>query len=495
MSVVITKPLSVQTAERSALDGDLVRSLAWTGGMKWVSQILNWAATVIVARMLVPEDYGLVGMASVYLALVALVNEFGLSAAVVTRRHLTHNQIAQINSLSLLLGLAALIISVAAAFPASSYFNAPELGWVIVVMSSSFVTSALATVPYSLLQRDLQFKLLALIEGFQAFAQAAGMVAFAFLGLRYWTLVCGSLLSGVVFTGMLLWSRPHSFAWPRPASIKDALTFSWHVLVARLCWFAQSNGDRLIAGRILGKAALGAYAVGWTLASLPIEKITGLMSRVTPAFFSAVQTDFAAIRRYLLTLTEGLAFLTLPAGCGLALVAEELVAVALGENWGMAVRPLQILAILTGIRAIDPLLSQILYVVGESRFVMRLGLAAGPFLVLSFYFGSRWGIVGIAAAWLAFYPFLVLPLYWKVFKTISLSPSAYLSVLWPAFNGTLVMAAAVLLLKLTIPSSWPMWLLLGTEVATAAVVYFLTVFTFHGERVRRFYRFLRTVRG
>jgi O-antigen/teichoic acid export membrane protein len=483
------------SSEQSRLDGIFVRSLAWTGSVKWLSQILSWASTLVVARFLTPEDYGLVGMASVYLALVALVNELGLSAAVVTKHELTENQIAQINSLCVFLGVAGFAISCMAAIPISSFFKTPQLFWVVVAMSFSFVVLAFQTVPYSLLQRDLQFKSLALMEGVQVLAQALSMVTLALLGFRYWTLVFGSLLGTALFTGMVLLTRSHSFAWPQPRSIKDALTFSWHILVTRLCWFVQSNSDRLVAGRILGKSALGAYAVGWTLASLPIEKVTGLVCRVTPAFFSAIQKDLAAIRRYLLMLTEGLALLTLPAGWGLALVAEEFVLLALGENWRAAIRPMQILAILNGIRAIDPLLSQILIVVGESQFVMRLSLVVAVTLPTSIYFGSRWGITGIAAAWVATYSLLAIPMYWRVFKRIELPASKYLGVFWPALSGTLVMTSSVLVVKFVIPPACPLWLCLGVEILLGGGAYVLAVVTLHRNRLRSLYQILCTVRS
>jgi teichuronic acid exporter len=484
-----------QIGEQRILDGKLVLSVAWTAGTKWLGQVVGWASTIVVVRLLSPEDYGLVGMASVFLGLVALINDFGLGAAIVTKHELTENQIAQINSLCVLLGFAGFAVSCVAAFSLSSFFKAPQLFWVVVAMSFSFVLSAFQTVPYSLLQRDLHFKSLALMEGVQVIAHAFVMSTLALAGFRYWTLVLGSLFSTTLFSVMVLLSRPHSFAWPRPHSIKDALRFGWHILVGRLCWYTQSNSDRLAAGRILGTSALGAYTVSWTLASLPIEKVTGLVMRVTPAFFSSIQKDLAAMRRYLLMLTEGLALLSLPAGAGLALVANEFVVVALGENWRAAVQPLQILAILTGIRAIDPLLSQILYVVGESRFVMRLGLFAGPVLILTSYFGSRWGTVGIAGGWIAVYPFLIIPMYWRVFKKIELPASAYLGVLRPALSGTLVMMSLVLLLRVFIPPSWPRGLSLAIEILVGGTAYVLMMVTFHRHRLRTLYRFLCAVRA
>src|SRR2546425_748243 len=112
-AVVVSTP----AADRAVLDRSLVRGLAYTGAARWLAQLLAWASTLVVARLLAPEDYGLVGMAALYIGLVALVNEFGLGIAIITRRELTDDQLAQLNTLSVAIGLTALAISWAAAIP------------------------------------------------------------------------------------------------------------------------------------------------------------------------------------------------------------------------------------------------------------------------------------------------------------------------------------------------------------------------------------------
>src|SRR2546427_10132771 len=297
---------SAVVADLHELDRSLLHGIAWTSGAKWVGQLVAWASTLIVARLLTPEDYGLVGMASIYLGLVTLVSEFGLGTTVITLRDLREEQVAQLNGLSLLVGVGSFALSGAAAIPLGRLFHAPQLPAVVVAMSAAFVITAFKTVPFSLLQRDMRFRALALLDAGRAVLLAVSMIAFALLGLRYWTLVIGGLLSSVLSTGATLVLRSHPLAWPRWHSLRHAMTFSGHILVGRLSWYTYSNADFLVAGRLLGKAALGLYEVGWNVANIPIEKITSLVGQVTPAVFSAVQTDHATLRRYLLSITEGL---------------------------------------------------------------------------------------------------------------------------------------------------------------------------------------------
>jgi PST family polysaccharide transporter len=480
-----------------------VHGIAWTGAAKWAGQLVAWGSTLIVARLLTPEDYGLVGMGSIYLGLITLVSEFGLGTTLMTLRDLGEEQVAQLNGLSLLVGVGSFALSGAAAIPLGRLFRAPELPAVVVVMSAAFVITAFKTVPFSLLQREMRFRALALVETGRAVLLAVTMIAFALLGLRYWTLVIGVLLSCVFSTGATLALRRHRFAWPRHQSLTHAMSFSRHVLVARLCWYTYSNADFLVAGRILGKAALGLYEFGWNLANIPIEKITSLVGQVTPAVFSAVQNDPAALRRYLLRITEGLALITFPASVGMALVAPDFVLLALGAKWQAAIVPLQLLAVSTGFRAVTPLLPQVLSVVGQSRRNMRYVVLWMRYQVLwalvlptGFYvLGSQWGTAGLALVWVCVFPLLALPAYRRTLQAINLSGRAYLLVLWPATSASFLMGASVLAVRLAVGEHAAPGLRFGSQVVAGASVYVLTCMMLHRERMASFSRMLRALRA
>src|SRR5262249_17517307 len=140
----------------------------------------------------------------------------------------------------------------------------------------------------------------------------------------------------------------HPVAWPRPfTTVRDAVHLGWHVVVARVAWYAYSNADFVVVGRMLGPDALGAYTVAWIIASIPVDRLTALVTQVAPPVLSAVQDDPAAVRRYVLSLVRGIAFVTFPAAAGLALVADEFSAVALGAQWQASSIPLRLLALST----------------------------------------------------------------------------------------------------------------------------------------------------
>jgi len=483
------------TATPAGLDRSLFSGLAWTGGMKWVTQVLAWASTLIVARLLSPADYGIISMASAYLGLITIATEFGIGTAIVTLRQLSQDQLAQLNTMSVALGVAGFAASIAAAVPLGWFYRAPQLPAVVIILSLTFVISAFKSVPSSLLQRELRFRLLSLIDGVRALVLSVTTVLFALAGLQYWTLVLGAILSTTIQAALTLAVRPCSFRFPRWESLRHAITISGHLLVNRMCWYIYSNADFVIAGRFLGQNELGAYSVGWTLASTPLQQTTSLVGTVTSAFLSAVQTEYATVRRYLLNLTEGLALITFPLTIGLALVANDFVLLALGAKWQAVVPPLRLLALYASVRSITPLLPHVLNVTGETRFGMELSLVCVVLYPTAFYVGSHWGTIGIAAAWMLVDPIVNLPVYRRVFQKLQLSTVEYLKALRPAIAGSLLMTLGVLLVKLFLTPTWPLALRFATQVFSGAAVYLGTLMIFHGERVRALYARLKQARG
>lgn len=477
--------------DSNSLDRVLVRGLAWTGAVKWFSQLLSWVSTIVVARLLNPEDYGIVAMAGVFVGFIGLLNEFGLGAAVVALPHLTEEQIARIHSLASLSGMVGFLLTCLAAIPAGQIYGASDIPFVIMVMGVGFAFLALRSVPSALLEKALRFKVLALLEGGQAILGALVTVGLAWLGAGYWALVVGGVAGHVAITTVILSQYPVRYSWPSFDSLREALRFSSHVLVGRISWYVASNADVFIAGRILGQGIVGAYSFAGTLANLPLDKITALLSRVMPGFYSSVQTDPSALRRYLLLLTEGLALLTFPIGVGMALVAYAFVPFVLGEKWIGVVLPLQVLSCWAVVRSLFSLIPPILFVTGGSRLSMLSGLFCMVMYPLGFWVGSGWGAVGIALAWVAVQPVSWIAPYRHVLVAVQLSFREHLSVLWPATTSTVIMVGAVYLIRQVIPLDGSLLLQLLCEAAAGALVYCAVIVVFHYARLSRLLAFVR----
>lgn len=466
-------------------------AIAWTAAGKWATQLISWASVLVVLRLLTPSDFGLVGLATTYLGFIALISEFGIGAAVVIVRDLTESQIAQLHTVSVLLGAAGTLVSFACAVPIAQFFRSPDLALVIAVAGISFTVVGFRSVPYALLQRDQHFKRLSFQEVWQALAQVTSTILLILLGAGYWALVVSGIVGSIVGTALPLWHRRVSLAVPVFGSIRSSIVFSWRTLVTRISWYLYSNSDFVVAGRVLGTAALGSYTVAWTLANLPGEKIVTLIMRVTPSFFSAAQNDLPGLRRYLAVLTECIALVIFPILLGLALVATDLIPLLVGNKWDDAIPVIRLLAIYTLLRSVVTLLPQILHVVGENRFCMWWSLSSLVLLPPAFLLGSRWGTTGIALVWVLVYPVYTIPLYRRTLKSIDMPFASYLKVVRPAFFSSVAMIAVVYCVDAIFLQTLPVTLKLFTEVTLGALAYAATLQFVFGNQVRPYLMFLR----
>lgn len=439
-----------ETTERHRLDRSLASGLAWTGLAKWGAQLLSWASTLIVARLLTPTDYGIMGMATVYLGLVQLVSEFGLGAALIQRQDLDKLQVARLGGLAILIGFFLFAVSAGLAPAIAAFFGEQRVRPVVLALAAMFVVTAFQVVPSSLLARDLAFRRLAFIEGIESITQIAVTLSLAIAGARYWALVLGGMCAKTLSTTLLVRARPHPLAWPRDlGALRSTVTFGWRVVLSRLTWYLYSNADFAIIGRVLGTAPLGSYTVGWNLASIPVDKVTALLGRVALPVFSAVQRDRAAVARYLMILSEGLALVVLPASLGLALVAPDFVGVVLGPRWSAAVIPLEVLSTHVTFRCLSSLFSQALLALDETRQSVRIGVVQVLILPALFYVAARrWGIDGVAVAWLVGHPLITVPMLLTfTLRRVDTRLRTLLRALWPAVSSAGAMTVVVLVLR------------------------------------------------
>jgi PST family polysaccharide transporter len=468
-----------------ALDGSLASAVKWMSVARLLAQLLTWLVSIFVARLLTPGDFGIVGMSSVYLGLLVIAAEFGLGSALVAHRDLTPAQLAAINTLAVLLGVAGMALGAASAGPLAAFFRTPALVAIVPVVSLNFLLVAFRTVPLSLLQRDLRFREVALIDFWQSVILAAATLVLAIAGAGFWSLVIGPLIGNAAYTGFSMLRRPIGFARLHLDTLGPTLRLSRDVLGARLSWYVFQNADRAVIGRTLGDHALGIYTMGWNLALLPLEKLTSITVNVAPSIFSAARADPALLRRYLLLLTSALLLVTLPATVGIALVAPELVTALLGPQWSESVLPLRLLAVYAALRCLDPLWTQFLTVTEDARFAFRRNLVAAVVLPVVFIVASRWGVVGVAAAWMIAHPLIiVVPLFRRVTQRLSIPLRDQFDSMAPAVISCGVMAGSVVLLRLVVLPNAPPMVRLVAGAGVGATVYGALLATAFRSRIR-----------
>ncbi|GAC1669827.1 MAG: lipopolysaccharide biosynthesis protein [Candidatus Acidiferrum sp.] len=473
----------------------MAHAVAWNAAARWASQIISWASTIVVARLLTPYDYGILGMAAFYTDLATLISQAGISNAIITLHDLTRRQVAELNTVAVLLGTLLLAVSCVLARPIAHFFSAPPLAAVIVASSTTFLINSLVVVPRALLQRELRFKLLAGIETARAFSQIVITLALAWLRFRYWSLVLGTIASAVISSLLSAYFRRHEFAVPNFSQLRRELKFSWQVMVSGIAWYTCTNADYGVGGRVLGGPPLGNYVVARTISYAPVEKVANLVMGVTPAFFSAMQHNAAELRRYVLRLTEMLSLVTVPASIGLALSADYLVPVLLGPKWQGVIGPLRLLGIFVAFRSVATILPNLLTAIGDAGFVMWSTIGSAIVMPIAFLMGSHWGTNGLAAAWVIAYPCVMFPVYRRVFQKIDMGLKEYISAVLPASSASAMMTIVLVVVRSTIVTRQHSLGTLLLIVGAGALSYSAALLTFHRQRIFRLLKALRNLQG
>jgi PST family polysaccharide transporter len=474
---------------RHDLDRTLFHGLAWTALGRWIAQAISWAATLYVARILTPGDYGLVAMATIPIGLARLIEGIGLDAILLQDRTLNKEQLQRLAGAALLLGLTLTLLYLGLSVPISLYFQEPQVAAIVSVLSLTFVIDALQILPRALLQRDLQFRTLAWINGLQVTIAATTMALIAYAGWTYWALVVNTLVSYGLITVVLFICRPILPAWPRNIhTLTHSMMSGWRILVSRLAYYGYTSADSTIIGRVLGKDALGIFGFATTFASLPVREVTSLMSGVVPGVFTTIQTNKQELRRYFFLLTEAVSYITLPASLGLAITADDFVLLALGDTWSGVIVPLQLLCIYMAIFSAQDLLAHVLLWTGHFAINMWLSIFALAVLPICFYVGAQYGLIGVAIGWLIGFPISIVPAFVYVNRILLCSWTEYWRAFRPALTGCVVMLGIVALVRLVLSDEWHHGLRLAIQSSAGALAYAGIMLLLFGSRVREIYR-------
>jgi O-antigen/teichoic acid export membrane protein len=433
-----------------SIEQQAIAGLKWTGMTKLVSQALSWVITLIVVRLLAPEDYGLMAITSVIISILASVAELGLGASIVQVASLERHTLAKVAGVVILLNLAIGVVVLLCAPVAAVVFDDARLTALVQVSSLNFLLSAFSTIPQSLAYRDMNFKWLAWIELFSGLLTNVSTLGLAWFGAGVWALVAGNLLGGGLRT-VLLSLGGH---WVRPifgvAGIREHLGFGGALTVGRLAWQVINQLDILIAGRVLAQDAVGVYSVSLHLATLPMQKIMSVVNQVAFPTVARLQTELPRLRGRLLEASRILTFVSVPLLWGLSSIAPEFVNIILGDKWQAAVYPLQIIGLTIPLRMLSAVLWTAATALGQAKLYLLNTALAAAILSAAFLVGVQWGVDGLASSWLVTVPCVFAVNFPRLSKALGITFGAVVaSVYAPLTAGAAMFGAVAMTRSLT----------------------------------------------
>lgn len=377
-----------------------VTGIAWNTVARVIQQAIQFTLSVILARLLLPEDYGLVGMVAVFIGFATLFAEFGFSSAVVYRPDLRPIHLASIFWVNVAAGaLLATVFWVAAPFVAT-FYETPMLVGITRAIGLNFLLSAFGIVPAALLRRRMAFDRVAALNVLAALVAGIVAVGLAYAGLGAWALVIQGLVSAASTSGLALaFSRWRPTLQFSVSAVRELLGYSSNLVGFGVINYWARNADNLLIGKFLGSAPLGIYSRAYSLMLLPISEVISVLGNVMFPALSSIQQDRARVKRIYLRAMPTIALIAFPMMLGLVVVAEPFVLTLFGERW-IGVAPL--LRILCFVGVIQSMCSPTGWIYtsqGRTDRMFWWGVGGSGTLIVGIVVGVLQGTVQAVALW------------------------------------------------------------------------------------------------
>lgn len=334
--------------------------------MKGPYEIIRFGISILVARVLEPKDFGIVSIASIVIYYSNTITNFGFNQALVQRKEIKTTHINTVFTIDLTISVVMTTIFYIFAPVIASFFNSPESKDVIRVMSLVFILTTLYDLPYNLFRRDLNFKIISLVDIIKNFTTSLLVLFLAHIGYKYWSIVYGQLLPLFLAAVYLVfksgWSPRLSY---QIEPLKELFNFGFWSFVRAQVYFFSTRVDRIIVGKFLNTSILGLYDKAKSLSQLPVESISGNITTVLSSTFSRIQhygneDKVRMFKKSVIILSS----LIIPICLGLFSVADPFVRIMLGEKWIPMIIPFQLMSIAGIFLSINELLGSVLIGLG-----------------------------------------------------------------------------------------------------------------------------------
>jgi PST family polysaccharide transporter len=375
-----------------------IRGVPWTLASYGASKAVNVLTTVVLARLVAPEDFGLLALATLALNLLGFVKDLGLGGTLIVRQDLDRRALGTVLTLMMAVSAALAVLSAAAAPLLSAFFDEPELTGVLVAMSAMLLISGFSSFYEVILQREMEFRRRFAALMVQSGVIMAVSIPLAALGAGVWALVAGQVIGLAMFGAMGFALAPYRV---RPAFERRLVPSLFGVgagfMLQNVAIFARQNTDYVVVGRAFGATVVGYYSMAFRLGDLTYQAIADPVARVTFPSFARTRAEGGDVRQSFLTVLRLVALVSCPLGVLLSGAAEPFTAAVFGERWLPMVGPLAVLGVWAAIRPVETTLNWLLNSIGQARLVGIFSIVVLVPLIPAFILAATLGSVTTVA--------------------------------------------------------------------------------------------------
>jgi polysaccharide transporter, PST family len=460
------------SALRGGLKARTVRGMGVTMAMQAILFGTQFLGTVLLARLLTPVDFGLIGMAVAVTGVLETFKDLGLSMATIQQKQITPGQVSVLFWFNVLIGCALFALGCGLAPGLAWFYGREELLGITLALSLGFLLAGLSAQHYALLRRNLRFASIARVEVTASVVSLAAGLTAAWQGLGFWSLVVQRLTRPFIMTcGIWLAAGwlPRWFKWD--PSVKPMLRFGGFLAGNNLLNYAARNVDNVAIGYTWGAAALGLYSRAYNLLMLPMSQVAPSLATVVIPALSRLRDEPEKFRHAYLTLVRLIGFTMVPLMAVLLVCPEAVITLLLGEKWLAAAEIFRWLGVAALIQPMTTTCGILFITHGRSKEMSQCTLITSLLAVTAIVAAVPWGPAAVAGSYAISGLLIRTPVLFRYAGRISrvTTLDLYRAVIPSLLIAGLVVAAGLLSLQLMAPGS-PLTTLLVAATAGLGVI-------------------------
>lgn len=384
------------------------------GGYTYLSQLINFFASFITSRILLPADFGLIGLITVFSGFITIFSDSGITMAVI-RSDYKNTYYCGLNAVSIVTGIILCGITLLLIYPVSLLYNNSKIIAPFIAIAFLFILRSVSIVPLAVLQKKIQFARVGKIVFYATVITTISTIYFAYAGFKYWSLVWSQYINAIITYALLYQTTDVKISLVRKPVFVKSFNLARRLIGSLMGFNAINywarNADNLIVGKFYGTSDLGIYNRAYLMLQLPLNLITGLFNSVLFPSLVKYKNEGGDVEKEYLFILKIISVINVPIGVILILFPETFVSILWGDNWLQVAALLPYFGLLVMVQTLLSTLGSILVLYNKERLMMVTGWIGAVFMVSGIIIGSTISIVSIAAFYALAYIVLVLPVY------------------------------------------------------------------------------------
>jgi O-antigen/teichoic acid export membrane protein len=471
--------------------------LGWSGATQIIGAVLQFGISVILARLLSPREFGLIGIVLVFTGFASSLSDMGLGASLVQLRTVSDRHLNSVFWVNIAAGALLTILFGLAAPLIARFYKEPLLRLLTATIALNLILSSLNVVQSALLDRSLNFRNKFWIGSVSLLVSGIVAVALALTGAGVWSLVGQSITSTAIQVAVMWrlssWRPRLSFDI---SAFRELMYFGGNLMASSIVHYWGAHFDKLVIGRLLGSSAVGIYNLADKLMRLPLNNVTSITSAVMFPVLSAMQDDVESVKQTYLRATRMIGLLTFPMMIGLSILAEPAILVVYGDKWREAIRIVQLLCFSGLAQSIYFTGGWIFLSRGRTDIIFSWGIYTTLIRVVGVLVGVHWGIMGVAWAYvLGTYVFICYPTWSSAGRLLNLGFKELLRNLAGPFYCAVSMGLLLWASDRWIFGRQAMWVRLVIQVLLGILVYGYLIRQFRLEAFGEFQKIILEMGG